>query len=59
MEKFIQSEVKKLINDYIKYNDPKVLDELKQFIDHIPNMVYDPLTKWIRRTNDNISEIKI
>jgi hypothetical protein len=45
MEKFIQSEVKKLINDYIKYNDPKVLDELKQFIDHIPNMVYDPLTK--------------
>lgn len=39
MEKFIQSEVKKLIKEYIKTNNPLVLDELKQFVDHIPNIL--------------------
>lgn len=39
MEKFIQSEVKKLIKEYIKTADPLVLAELKQFVDHIPNIL--------------------
>ncbi len=39
MEKFIQSEVKKLIKEYIKTKDPLVLSELKQFVDHIPNIL--------------------
>ena len=39
MEKFIQSEVKKLITEYIKTGNPLVLSELKQFIDHIPNIL--------------------
>jgi hypothetical protein len=39
MEKFIQNEVKKLIKEYAKNQDPLVLAELKQFIDHIPNML--------------------
>jgi preprotein translocase subunit Sec63 len=39
MEKFIQSEVNKLIKEYIKTKDPLVLSELKQFVDHIPNIL--------------------
>jgi hypothetical protein len=39
MEKFIQSEIKKLTKEYIKGRDPKVLAELKQFMDHIPNLI--------------------
>jgi len=39
MEKFIQSEVKKLIKEYFKNQDPMVLAELKQFIDHIDGVV--------------------
>jgi hypothetical protein len=39
MEKFIQSEVKKLIKEYSKTKNPLVLSELKQFVDHIPNML--------------------
>ena len=39
MEKFIQSEVKKLIKEYIKTGNPLVLSELKQFIGHIPKMI--------------------
>jgi hypothetical protein len=39
MKKFIQSEVKKLTAEYIRTNDPKVLAELKQFVDHIPNIL--------------------
>lgn len=39
MEKFIQSEVKKLIKEYITTKNPLVLAELKQFIDHIPNLI--------------------
>lgn len=39
MEKFIQSEVKKLIKQYSKTKDPMVLAELKQFVDHIPSML--------------------
>ena len=39
MEKFIQSEVKKLIKEYIITKNPLVLAELKQFIDHIPNLI--------------------
>jgi hypothetical protein len=39
MEKFIQSEVKKLIKEYSKTKNPLVLSELKQFIDHIPQLL--------------------
>lgn len=39
MEKFIQSEVRKLIKEYLKNLDPMVLSELKQFVDHIPNIL--------------------
>jgi len=39
MEKFIQNEVKKLIKEYAKSKNPLVLEELKQFINHIPNML--------------------
>ena len=39
MEKFIQSEVKKLIKEYNKTKDPKVLSELKQFVDHVSNIL--------------------
>jgi preprotein translocase subunit Sec63 len=39
MEKFIKSEVNKLIKEYIKTKDPLVLSELKQFVDHIPNIL--------------------
>lgn len=39
MEKFIQSEVRKLIKEYGATKDPLVLAELKQFVDHIPNLL--------------------
>ena len=39
MKEFIQSEVRKLIKEYAKSQNPLVLAELKQFIDHIPNML--------------------
>jgi hypothetical protein len=39
MEKFIQSEVKKLIKEYFKTQNPLVLAELKQLVDHIPNVL--------------------
>ena len=39
MEKFIQSEINKLIKEYSKTKNPLVLSELKQFVDHIPNML--------------------
>lgn len=39
MEKFIKSEVNKLIKNYIKTGNPLVLAELKQFIDHVPNLL--------------------
>jgi hypothetical protein len=39
MKEFIQKEVKKLIKEYTKNQDPKVLEELKQFINHIPNIL--------------------
>lgn len=39
MEKFIKSEVKKLTAEYIKTGNPLVLAELKQFVDHIPNIL--------------------
>lgn len=39
MKEFIQNEVKKLIKEYAKNQDPKVFEELKQFIDHIPNLL--------------------
>jgi hypothetical protein len=39
MENFIQSEVKKLIKEYFKTQNPLVLAELKQLIDHIPNVL--------------------
>ena len=39
MEKFIQSEVNKLIKEYIKTKNPLVLEELKQFVDHVPNIL--------------------
>jgi hypothetical protein len=39
MEKFIQSEVKKLIKEYAETKNPLVLSELKQFIEHIPNLL--------------------
>lgn len=39
MEKFIQSEVKKLIKEYSKTKNPLVLSELKQFINYIPNIL--------------------
>ena len=39
MEKFIQNEVKKLIKEYAKSKDQLVFEELKQFIDHIPNLL--------------------
>jgi hypothetical protein len=39
MEKFIQNEVKKLIKEYAKSKDQLVLDELNQFISHIPNLL--------------------
>lgn len=39
MEKFVKSEVNKLIKNYIKTGDPLVLAELKQFLDHVPNLL--------------------
>jgi hypothetical protein len=39
MENFIQSEVKKLIKEYFKTQNPLVLAELKQLVDHIPNVL--------------------
>ena len=39
MEKFVKSEVNKLIKEYLKSKDPLVLAELKQFVDHIPNLL--------------------
>jgi hypothetical protein len=39
MEKFIQSEVRKLIKEYLATENPQVLSELKQFINHIPNLI--------------------
>ena len=33
------SEVNKLIKNYIKTGNPLVLAELKQFIDHVPNLL--------------------
>ena len=39
MEKFIIKEVNKLIKEYNKTKNQLVLDELKQFIDYIPNLL--------------------
>jgi hypothetical protein len=39
MEKFVKSEVNKLIKKYIETGNPLVLAELKQFIDHVPNLL--------------------
>ena len=39
MEKFIQAEVSRLINEYSKSKDKNILLELKQFIEHIPNLL--------------------
>jgi hypothetical protein len=39
MEKFIQSEVRKLIKEYSKTKDPLDLQELIQFVNHIPNLL--------------------
>ena len=39
MKEFIQKEVKKLIEEYSKTQDPLVLSELIQFINHIPNLL--------------------
>ena len=39
MEKFVIKEVNKLIKEYNKTKDPLVLKELKQFVDHIPNLL--------------------
>ena len=39
MEKFIKSEVQKLVKEYLKSRNPLVLSELKQFIDHIDNLL--------------------
>jgi hypothetical protein len=39
MEKFIQSEVRKLIKEYSKTKNPMILDELIQFVNHIPNLL--------------------
>jgi hypothetical protein len=39
MENFIIEEVGKLIKEYNETKNPKVLKELNQFIDHIPNLL--------------------
>jgi len=39
MKEFIQKEVKKLIEEYSKTQDPLILSELIQFINHIPNLL--------------------
>jgi len=39
MEEFIQSEIKRLIKEYSKSKNKNTLLELKQFIDHIPNLL--------------------
>ncbi len=39
MEKFIKSEVNKLIKKYLKTKNPLVLDELNQFLGHVPNLL--------------------
>lgn len=39
MEDFLIEEVGKLIKEYNKTKDPMVLSELKQFIDHIENIL--------------------
>ena len=39
MEKFIIKEVNKLIKEYNKTKNKLILEELKQFIDHIPSLL--------------------
>ena len=39
MENFIIEEVNELIKEYSKSKDKNILLELKQFIDHIPNLL--------------------
>ena len=39
MEKFIKSEVNKLVKEYLKTKDPMDLLELKQFVNHIENIL--------------------
>jgi hypothetical protein len=39
MEKWMQTEVNKLIKEYFKTQNPLVLAELKQLIEHIPNIL--------------------
>ena len=39
MEKFIKLEVNKLVKEYLKTKDPMDLLELKQFVDHIENIL--------------------
>lgn len=39
MEDFLIEEVGKLIKEYNKTKNPLVLEELKQFVDHIENIL--------------------
>jgi hypothetical protein len=39
MEDFLIEEVGKLIKEYNKTKDPMVFNELKQFVDHIENIL--------------------
>lgn len=39
MEKFAKMEINKLLKEYTKTKDHLVLEELKQFIDHLPKLI--------------------
>jgi hypothetical protein len=39
MENFIIEEMGRLVKEYNKTKDPKVLSELKQFVDHVSNIL--------------------